>query len=70
MASTTGSRYIPCTEADIPVNVRFDTPRSGQGQIVEVSYGTMGRAEAGRGDPWMRRIDRSTRQVEYFRLAK
>jgi hypothetical protein len=67
--------YIPCKLSDIPKGVRFDVPRSCQGQIVEISYGTFGRAEAGPGDPFMCRKDQSLHfghpeREEYYRLAK
>lgn len=62
--------YVPCSEADIPEGIRFDTPRSNQGQMVEVSYGTFGRAEAGPGDPYERDIDHADGTVEYFRLVQ
>jgi hypothetical protein len=44
---------------EVPVGVRFDTPGRNQGQIVEVSFGTFGRAEAGSIDPYMNVTDHS-----------
>ena len=51
--------YTKIDKSQIPAGVRFDTPRRNQGQIVEVSYGTFGRYEAGAGDPYKRCIDHS-----------
>lgn len=62
--------YIPCEENEVPGNVRFDCPRSMQGQMVEVEYGGHSRYEHGAGDPWKRITDRSARTVRYFKLAK
>ena len=61
-------KYIPCSRADIPANVRFDTPRRNMGQIVEVSYGGFGAAEHDDGDPYMRVTDRSAGTTEFFAL--
>jgi len=66
------TRWLACTIDDIPGAVRFDVPRRNQGQIVEVAYGTMGRAEADVGDPWKRVIDRCevNAQPRYFRRVR
>lgn len=44
---------------EVPEGIRFDTPGRNQGQIVEVSYGTFGRYEAGSTDPYMMVTDYS-----------
>jgi hypothetical protein len=59
--------YVPIPASDVPRRVRFDTPGYLQGQIVETSFGTFGRAEAGDGDPYMRVIDHSGGPVRYYR---
>lgn len=60
--------YKPCAESDVPGNVRFDTPRRWQGQLVERAYGGWSRAEHDVGDPWKRVTDHTTGAVSYFRL--
>lgn len=35
--------------------------------MVQVSYGTFGRSEAGSTDDWMKRIDYSDQSVFYYR---
>lgn len=52
-------KYEECSVRAIPDGVRFDVTRRNDGQIVEIAYGGFGAAEHGRGDPWMRIIDRS-----------
>lgn len=69
-----GFEYISCEQSDIPAKVRFDVTARNQGQIVEVAYGTFGRGEAGRGDPYKRITDQSIdprkpERVKYFRLV-
>lgn len=51
--------WWPIPSWEVPVGVRFDTPGRNQGQIVEVSFGTFGRSEAGSTDPYMNVTDRS-----------
>jgi hypothetical protein len=70
----TATKYVECDKSEIPAGVRFDTPRSNQGQIVEVSYGGFGAAEHDDGDPYMRRTDTSIPtgkpgRVTYYKLA-
>lgn len=62
--------YVRCQESEIPIGIRWDTPRHNQGQMVEVSYGTFGRGEAGSGDPYKRIEDRTDRTVTYWRLVE
>lgn len=45
--------WWPIPSWEVPAGVRLDTPGQNQGQIVEVSYGTFGRAEACDLDPYM-----------------
>ena len=63
------THYAPCPETDIPSSVRFDTPRSHQGQIVEVSYADWprSRSEAGPGSLYRRTVDRSDRSIAFAR---
>jgi hypothetical protein len=63
----TEAPYYPIPASDVPRRVRFDTPGFYQGQVVETSFGTFGRAEAGDGDPYMRVIDHSGGPVRYYR---
>ncbi len=70
------TKYIPCTEDQIPFNVRFDTPGRHQGQTVEVSYATAHRSagEADEGDEYKRVTDQSVGigdpdRVKYYRLS-
>lgn len=56
-------------QTSVGASVRFDVPRRNQGQIVEVAYGALGAGEAGRGDPWMRVIDRSDGSTTFWRLV-
>lgn len=53
------TKYIKCRESDVPDNVRFDTPRRHQGQIIEIQYGGFSRYEHDEGDPYKRVIDHS-----------
>ena len=64
--------YKPCAASAIPIGVRFDVPRRGQGQIVEVAYGGLGAAEHDVGDPWRRTTDRSlpTDHADHVRYAR
>lgn len=60
---------------EVPNGIRWDTPKRNQGQIVEVSYGTFGRAEAGSLDGWMRVVDQSlpsghVQRVRYYRRRR
>ena len=61
--------YVECAESDIPADVRFDTPRQNQGQIVTESYGgpASERDEHDYGDPWCRRHDASDGSTKYYR---
>lgn len=61
-------RFVRCEESEIP-DVRWDTPRRHQGQIVEVSYASWPRSsrEADVLDPYKRVIDHSDGTVEYYR---
>jgi hypothetical protein len=62
-------KYVRCPAAAVPDRIRFDVPRRNQGQIVEVAYGTSGRGEADRGDPFMRVVDLSDGlPPDYYRL--
>ena len=51
--------WWPIPSWEVPEGVRFDTPGRNQGQIVEVGFGTFGRAEAGSIDPYMNVTDHS-----------
>jgi hypothetical protein len=51
------SPWWPIPSWEVPKGIRFDTLRRDQGQIVEYSYGTFGRAEARRDDPYMAVVD-------------
>lgn len=64
-------RYTSCPESDVPSSARFDTPRSCQGQIVEVSYADWPRrrCEAGDGSRFRRTFDRSDRSLTFARIA-
>lgn len=65
------SHWWPIPYWEVPQEVRFDTPRRNQGQIVEVSFGTFGRAEADDGDPYMKITDHSDGSVScYKRLTR
>lgn len=59
--------WWPIPSWEIPAGIRFDTPQRNQGQIVEVSYGTFGRAEAGTIDPYMSVHDRSDGSYRVYR---
>lgn len=69
---TSKHKYVRCSENDIPAGVRFDVPQRNAGQIVEIAYGGLGRAEHDEGDEYMRRHDRSLGPLafEFYRLAK
>lgn len=62
--------YVKISKSEVPSNVRFDTPRRNQGQIVVVSYGGYGRSEHDVGDDYKRVTDLSDNSVEYYRLRK
>jgi hypothetical protein len=64
---TADGPWLPIPSWEVPEGVRFDTPRRNQGQIVEVAYGTLGRAEAGSCDPYMEVIDRSSGERRTYR---
>lgn len=51
--------WWPIPSWEVPIGVRFDTPGRNQGQIVEISFGTFGRSEAGSIDPYMNVTDHS-----------
>jgi hypothetical protein len=53
------TRYIECSESDIPAGVRFVVLGPDQGQIIEYAYGDFGREEPGYDAPYKRVIDRS-----------
>jgi len=63
------TNYVAVNACAIPATVRWDTPRSHQGQIVEISYSDArpGRGEGGVGDDYQRTIDRSDRSTSYAR---
>jgi len=65
-------RYVPCSEDDVPSSVRFDTPRSCQGQAVVVSYADWPTtpSEAGPGSLYRRTVDRSDLSITFARLAR
>lgn len=63
-------RYVLCTAREVPGTVRFDVPKSGQGQMIEVAYGTFGRYEAGPGDPCKRVTNLATREVALYKLVE
>ena len=64
-------RYKPIPESEVPSGLRFDIPRSNQGQIVEHSYADFPRraSEAGSGSRYKRVYDRSDRSVAFYRLV-
>jgi len=59
--------WWPIPSWEVPAGVRFDVPRRNQGQIVEVSFGTFGRAEADSIDPYMRVTDHSDGQRRTYK---
>jgi hypothetical protein len=65
--TATDDPWWPITAAELPLRLRFDTPRRNQGQIVEVSYGTFGRAEADSCDPYMLVTDHSDGTTSFYR---
>lgn len=62
--------YRRIDETGVPAAVRFSSPQGrAEGQIVQVEYGTFGRGEGCKGDPFMRRCDTSTGCAwSYYRL--
>lgn len=61
--------YVRIPSVDLPSDIRWDTSRADQGQIVEHSYASPGSAsEAGEGDPYYRILDHSTGNAEYYHL--
>lgn len=66
-----GKKYIKIEAGQIPEGIRFDVPGRAGGQVVEIAYGTFGRGEASRGDPYKRITDRSRphAEPEYYRLV-
>lgn len=62
--------YRRIDETGVPAAVRFSSPQGrAEGQIVQVEYGTFGRGEGCKGDPFMRRRDTSTGCAwSYYRL--
>ena len=65
------TKYIPCSESDIPAGVRFDVPGRLQGQPTEVAYGGFSRGEHDEGDPYKRVTERAIgpTAVRYYKLA-
>jgi len=59
--------WWPIPSWEVPEAVRFDTPRRNQGQIVQVSFGTFGAAEADTVDPYMRVTDHSDGQRRTYK---
>ena len=67
----TTTTWIEIQSWDVPPRVRrWDTPSHLQGQILEVSYGAFGRAEAGDDSLYKREVDRSTGVTKYYRRAE
>ena len=65
--------YEVIDPADVPADLRWETPRRHQGQHVERSYATSRPAAANDlGDPWMRIVDHSVRPPEttYYRRIR
>lgn len=58
-ATTPDAEWWPIPSWEVPAEIRFDVPARNQGQIVEVSYGTFDRGEAGSADPYMQVHDHS-----------
>jgi hypothetical protein len=59
--------WWPIPSWEVPERVRFDVPRRNQGQIVEVSYGTFGRAEADGNGPYMSVTDHGNGERRTYR---
>lgn len=57
------------TSSRPPQSMRFDAPARYQGQMVELSFGIIGKAEAGPGAQWAKRFDRTDRSTTYFLLV-
>lgn len=66
--TTEDDPWYPIHSWDIPHDkIRFDVPKCNQGQIVEVAYGTGGRATATELDPYKRITDQSrSDDVRYY----
>jgi len=60
-------KYVRIDKSEVPTNVRFDVIGRDQGQIVEVAWGTFGRAEAGPGDPYQRVHDQSDGTISFYK---
>lgn len=64
------TKYVPCSNGEIPDGTRWDVPRTNQGQIVEVAFANATpreRSEACDGDMYKRVTDRSDNSVQYYR---
>lgn len=62
------TKYIDCTEASLPSNLRFCVVRSTAGQMIEISYASPGRRdEACAGDEYRQVLDRTTGRTTYAR---
>lgn len=59
-------KYTEISKSEVPVGVRFDTPRRNQGQIVTERYGGFGRYENDHGDPYMMIHDASDQTTSFF----
>jgi len=68
--TTADDPWWPIPPWEVPVGIRFDTPRLNQGQIVEVSFGTFGRSEAGSCDPYKNVFDWSDRSSRNYQRRK
>jgi len=64
------TNYRRCQESTIPHGVRFDVPAANRGQMVEVAYGTTGRAQAGEGSPWKRVTEAGCAPRYYDRVGE
>ena len=63
--------YREVPQSAVPASLRWDVPPHRQGQTVEVAFAAPGsRAQAGEGDEWMRRHDRSDSTTTYYRRAE
>lgn len=59
--------WWPINVSEVPADIRFDTLRQDQGQMIEVSYGTRGAAEAGTDAEYRRVVDHSDRTCMHYR---
>lgn len=66
------SKYVTCSQSDIPPWVRWDIPPQNQGQPIEVAYASGGpdRTPAVQGDAYCRMTDRSSSPVAVTYLIR